>query len=150
MPEITKLPGYHWFDFLKNVAVRMGLYSGACLSAVFSAWILIANRAPFLEPFARERNVGAVSLIVFFASLPVIRFYRSPAELLGSGLVSWGLLTLTYEGFCFHFSLLEQYYSAFQVFMVGAVCYFVFATLSWIGTIIWRVRAETHGAHQHH
>lgn len=150
MPVISKLPGFRWFSFLKNPSVRMGLYSGICLSLIFSAWILIANRAPFLDPFAMERNVAAVALLVFFASLPVLRFYRSPSELLRSGLLAWSLLTLTYYISGFAFALLEQYYSAFHIFVLGAVCYLIFATLSWIGRIIWRVRATTHGSHMHH
>jgi hypothetical protein len=146
MPVLSKLPGYHWFSFLKNPALRAGIYSGLFLSFIFSGWILIANRAPFLEPFAMERNVAATLLLGFFASLPVMRFYRSPEELLISGLLSWSLLTLTYQIFGLIFVLLEQYYSVFQVFVLGAVSYLIFATLSWIGRIIWRVRASTHGS----
>ena len=150
MPVISKLPGYRWFEFLKNIAVRTGLYCGICLSLILVAWILIANRVPFLEPFALERNVCAAALIAFFASLPVLRFYRSPSELLLGGLLAWSLFTLTYRILGFVYVLLEQYYSAFQIFVLGAVCYFVFATLSWIGTIIWRVRAATNDSRLHH
>ena len=150
MPVISKLPGYRWSSFLKNVAVRTGIYAGLCLSLVFSGWILIANRVPFLEPFAMERNIGAAALLAFFACVPVIRYYRSPDELLLSGLLAWSLLTLTYKIFSVKFVLLEQYYSAFHVCVLGAVSYLLFATLSWIGTIIWRVRAATHSSHLHH
>lgn len=150
MPALSKLPGDRWLSFLKNPALRTGVYSGLFLSLIFSAWILIANRAPFLEPFAIERNVAATVLVAFFASVPVMRFFRSPEELLVSGLLGWGLLTLTYGIFGLLFVLLEQYYTALQVFVLGAVSYLIFATLSWIGTIIWRVRADTHGSQIHH
>jgi hypothetical protein len=150
MPVLSKLPGYRWFRFLKNPSLRTGIYSGLFLSLIFSGWILIANRAPFLEPFAMERNVAATVLMAFFASLPVMRFYRSPEELLVSGLLSWSLLTLTYQIFGLLFVLLEQYYGVLQVFVLGAVSYLIFATLSWIGRIIWRVRASTHGSQIRH
>jgi len=39
------------------------------------------------------------------------------------------------------FVLLNERYSAFHVFVLGAVVYLICATLSWIGTIIWRVRS---------
>jgi len=149
MPVIAKLPGYRLFGFLKNGAVRTGIYAGLSLSIVFTGWILIANRAPFLEPFAMERNIAAAALLIFFACIPLMRFYRSPGELLSSGLLAWALLTLTFRILCFVFVLLEQYYSAFHIFVLGAVSYLTFATISWIGTIIWRVHA-TNGSHTHH
>jgi len=105
------------------------------------AWILVANRLAFLEPLARERNMLATLVLILFASMPVLRFLRSPGDLLISGLLAWGLLTLTYRILTLFFSLLEVYYSAFHVFVLGAVAYLVFATLSWIGMIVWRARA---------
>lgn len=149
MPVVAKLPGYGWFSFLKNVAVRTGIYAGLSLSVIFTAWILIANRVLFLEPFATQRNIAAAAFMLFFACIPLIRFYRSPAELLVSALLSWGLLTLTYQILCLEFVMLEQHYSALHVFALGAVSYLLFATLSWIGTIIWRVRAAD-SSHSHH
>jgi len=149
MPVRTDVSGLQWSDLGKNAAVRTGVYGGALLSLIFTAWILIANHAPFLEPVAMERNIAAAVLLVFFFCMPLLRFYRSPGELLLSGLITWGLLTLTYRILGFFYGFLEEYDSTFHVFVVGAVCYFVFATLSWIGTIIWRVRAAD-SSHTHH
>jgi hypothetical protein len=149
MQEIVELPGYSWLDFLRNTAVRTGIYAGLSLSLVFATWILMANRVPLLEPLAPERNVAAAALLISCACIPLIRFYRSPEELLTSGLLAWFFLTLTYRILCFKFGLLEQFYSAFHVFVLGTVSYLVFATLSWIGTIIWRVHAAD-GSHMHH
>ena len=141
-------PGYRWFHFLRNVPVRVGIYIGVCLSVVFIAWILLANRAPFLEPLARQRNIAAAALMIFLAAMPVLRFLRSSRELLASGLIAWSLLTLTYRILTFPFPLLEEYYSAFHVFVLGAVAYLIFATLSWVGMIVWRARAaqRTHSS----
>lgn len=149
MPDIAKLPGYRFLGFLKNTAVRAGIYSGVSLSLIFAAWLLIANRIAFLEPFAMERNIAAAAAFLFFACIPLMRFYSSPAELLISGLLGWSLLTVTYRLFGLVFVLLEENYSAFHVFVLGAVSYLVFATVSWIGTIVWRVRA-THHSHPNH
>ena len=149
MPAIAKLPGYRSLNFLKNVAVRTGVYVGLSLSFLFTAWILLANRAPFLEPFAMQRNIAAGALLLFFAGIPLMRFYRSPAELLLSSLLAWGILTLAYWILCLIFALLKQYYSTFQVFVLGAVSYLILATISWLGTIIWRVRA-TDSSHTNH
>ena len=149
MPESVHLPGYRWLMFLRNVPVRMGVYTGACLSIVFAMWLVLANRVVLLEPLALGRNVAAVVILVFFASLPLLRFYRSPGDLMVSGLLAWTLLSITYRLSCMVFVLLDEKYSAFQVFVLGAVVYLVFATLSWIGTMIWRVRAADI-SHPHH
>jgi len=134
---------------LKNIAVRTGLYAGLALALIFTVWVVIANRAPFSERFGMELNIFATVLAIFVACIPLMRFYRSPAELLLSGLLAWGLLTLTYRIFGFVLGFFEEDYSAFQVFVLGALPYLIFATLAWIGTIIWRVRA-TDISHTHH
>jgi hypothetical protein len=149
MPDISKFPGIRWFAFLKDVALRTGIYAGVSLSLIFAGWLLAANRVPALEPLAPERNIIALSLFALLACVPLIRFYRTPNELLVSGLLAWSLLTLTYRILCFKFVLLVEYYSAFHVFVLGAICYLVFATVSWIGTIVWRVHA-TSSSHTHH
>ncbi|HUL33719.1 MAG TPA: hypothetical protein VL128_07540 [Candidatus Eisenbacteria bacterium] len=134
-------PGYRGFHFLHNPPIRTGIWTGVCLSLTLTAWIMVANRVPSLELFAQQRNIVATLILAFFAAMPVLRFLRSPGELLVSGLLAWGLLTLTYRVLTFVFVLLEDYYSAFHVFVLGAVAYLFFATLSWVGIMIWRARA---------
>lgn len=146
MPQNFTPPGYRWFHLFRNAPVRVGSYAGVWLSAVFIAWVLIANRAPFLEPLAQQRNVIATLLLALIAAMPVVRFLRSPGELLISGLLAWGLLTLAYRILSLEFVMLQDYYSTFHVFVLGAVAYLLFATLSWIGMIVWRAR-EAHGTH---
>lgn len=148
MPQSVHLPGYRRLLFLRNVPVRVGIYTGICLSLVFLLWLVLANRVPLLEPLAMWRNIAAVVILVFFATLPMLRFYRSPGELMVSGLVAWMLLSITYRVLCMVFVLLDEKYSAFHVFVLGAVVYLVSATLSWIGSMIWRVRA-TDLSHPH-
>lgn len=148
MQVLSNFPGFRWFGFLKHAAIRTGVYAGVSLSVIFGVWLLIANRASFFVPIAMERNIIAAALLGLFACIPLMRFYRSPNDLLLSGLLAWSLLTLTYRIFCFKFVLLEGYCSAFHVFVLGAVSYLIFATISWIGTIIWRVHATS--SHSHH
>jgi hypothetical protein len=149
MPDSMKLPGYRWFQFLRNAPIRMGIYTGVALSLVFSAWVIVANRMPLLEPFALARNIGAIAALCFFASLPTLRFFRSPGDMLVSGLVGWTILSFSYRILCAVFVLLQDRYTAFHVFMLGAVIYLICATVSWIGTIIWRARMAD-GTRIHH
>jgi len=149
MPVVAKSSAEGRLEVLGAPSVRIGIYSGVALSLIFIAWIVIANRMPRLEALATERNAMAAVLLVICAATPVIRFLRSPGELLISGLLAWGIFTLTYRVLCSIFVLLDDNYSAFHVFVLGAVSYLVFATLSWVGTIVWRVRATNHSQPHH-
>ena len=146
MPANFSPPGYRWFHFFRNAPIRVGLYTGVWLSLVFLAWVVIANRVALLEPLAQQRNVIATLLLATIAAMPVMRFLRSPGELLISGLMAWSVLTLAYRILSLEFVLLQAYYSTFHVFVLGAVAYLLFATLSWIGMIVWRAR-EAEGTH---
>lgn len=141
MPAHFSPPGYRWFDFLRHTPARVGLHTGVWLSVVFVAWVVIANRVPFLDPLAQQRNAIATLLLTFIAAMPVLRFLRSPGELLVSGLLAWSVLILAYRILSLKFILLQYYYGAFHIFVLGAVAYLLFATLSWIGMIVWRARA---------
>ena len=145
MPANFSPPGYRWFDFLRHTPARVGIYTGVWLSVVFVAWVVIANRASFLEPLAQQRNVIATLVLALIASMPVLRFLRSPGELLVSGLFAWSVLTLAYRILSLKFVLLPYYYGAFHIFVLGAVAYLLFATFSWIGMIVWRARAAQRG-----
>jgi hypothetical protein len=141
MPENFSPPGYRWFHILRYTPARVGLYTGVWLSLVFVAWVLIANRVPFLDPLAQQRNVIATLLLAMIAAMPVLRFLRAPRELLISGLLAWSVMTLAFRILSLKFVLLQDYYSTFHIFVLGAVAYLLFATLSWIGMIVLRARA---------
>lgn len=137
----TNLPGARRLDFLPNAAIRTGVYTGVCLSLVFTAWLVIANQVPFLERFAFERNVAGAGVFVFLAAVPVLRFLRWPGNLLASSMIAWMIFSVIYRILCMIYHGLTDWHSTFQVFMIGAVSYMMFTTLSWIGAIIRRVRA---------
>jgi hypothetical protein len=134
------LPGYSRLHVFKNAAIRTGVYAGVGLAMVLVAWVFVANRAPALERLALERNVAAAVALVVFATVPVLRFWRLPGPLLASGLIAWSILALIYRLLCVVFSGLAERYSAVQIFTLGTVLYMIVATLSWIGTCIWRAR----------
>ena len=137
----TNLPGSRRLDFLHNAAIHTGVYTGVCLSLVFTAWLVIANQVPILERFAFERNVAGAGVFVFLAAVPVLRFLRWPGNLLASSMIAWVILSVVYRILCMIYHNLSDWHSTFQIFMIGAVSYMMFTTLSWIGAIIRRARA---------
>lgn len=143
------LPEYASLHVYQNVSVRTGVYVGVSLSAIFSAWVIVANRVPFVDQFALLRNSAAVAALCLVAIIPVVRFWRLPGHLLASSLVGWLILSISYRLLSMYFIGLEARYSAVQIFMLGAVVYMLLVTISWIGTIIRRARASD-GSHFPH
>lgn len=149
MPVRAHMPGYRRLGVFQNAAVRTGVYAGVGLAVIFTAWVFVANRVPGLEAFALERNLAGALALGLFAAIPVLRFLRFPGHLLASSLIGWGILAVTYRFLCINFSGLAERHSAVQIFSLGAVIYMILATLSWIGTCIWRVR-ESDVSHTNH
>jgi membrane-bound acyltransferase YfiQ involved in biofilm formation len=145
----AEFPAHELTQILHNTGVRTGAYTGVALAIAFTVWLYVANRVPPLESVALQRNVIAATVFGVIAALPVLRFLRSPGNLLVSSLIAWGIFTVTYRILCVHFSDLAGRYSAPQVFALGAVVYMILATLCWIGTCIWRAR-ESHISHPNH
>jgi hypothetical protein len=143
------LPGYRRFHVFRNAAVRMGVYVGVCLTLVFAAWLVIANRAPFLERFALERDIAAAAILAFVAALPAFRFLRMPGHLLASGLLGWFIFSVGYGALCLIFRGLNNRLSTLHVFVLGAVVYMIVTTLCWVVATIWRAR-EAHASHPNH
>jgi hypothetical protein len=134
-------PKQRWFHVFRNSAVRTGIYTGVCLAAILSAWLVVANRIPFLERFATERNIAAVVALALFSTIPLMRFYRLPGSLLIAGLISWTILTMAYGVLTLFFTGLSEWHSPFQIFTLGTLVFLIVTTLFWIGTIVWRTRA---------
>src|SRR5438477_12909385 len=85
----SHLPGYRWFHVFRDAAIRTGVYVGVCLTLVFTAWVVIANHAPFLERFALERNIAASVILCFLAAVPIFRFLRSEERRVGKECRCW-------------------------------------------------------------
>ncbi|HVH71501.1 MAG TPA: hypothetical protein VNB49_10375 [Candidatus Dormibacteraeota bacterium] len=146
----TNLPGSRRLEFLHNAAIRTGVYTGVCLSLVFTTWLVIANQVPFLERFAFERNVAAAAVLGFLGAVPVLRFFRWPGNLLASSMMAWMIFSLWYRVLCLIYHGLSDWRSTFQVFMEGAVVYTICTAVSWIVDIIRRARAAdvSHSKHR--
>ena len=143
------LPAYGSLHVFRNASVRTGVYVGVILSAVFSGWVIVANRVPVLDRFALARNLAAVVVLGLVAVIPVLRFWRMPGHLLASSLVAWVIFSLGYRVLCMSFAGLAERFPTIHVFVLGALLCMLVVTLSWIWTIIRRVRAS-HMSHPNH
>jgi hypothetical protein len=128
--------------------VRTGVYVGIGLAISFTLWLYVANRMPGLERVARDRNIIGAALVGAFFLVPVLRFMWQPGRLLVSSLIAWSVFAFAYRGLSLHFHGLGERYSAVQVFTLGAIVYMILATLSWIGTCVWRVRESYMSDHR--
>jgi hypothetical protein len=133
---------------LHDSGVRTGAYAGAGLAVSFVAWVVVANRVPSLENVALQRNLIGAALLGLFFMVPVVRFMWQPGRLLVSSLIAWSILTFTYRVLCMFFGSLYERFSAVQVFTLGAIVCMILATLSWIGTCIWRARESHMSSHR--
>ena len=150
MTFAAHLPGYKLYDALKDSAFRMGVYVGLCLFAVFAAWVVAANRFPIFERFAMERNALTAGAMILLAALPILRFIRRPASILGSGLTAWAVFSFLYRVICLFFEGLSSWHGAWQVFVAGLVLYLIATTVSWVGGFVWRVRASHSASRENH
>jgi hypothetical protein len=140
MPLDTKNPDSLRAIAVTHAAFRIGVYVGIALSVVLTTWVIVANRVPFLEPFDRERNLIATTVIGLFALIPIMRYMSAPRSLLASGLVAWAILSFVYRLLCLHFPGLYNVLAPTQVLMLGALFYLISATVAWMIALVWRVR----------
>src|SRR6202051_2073591 len=94
----------------RSSAVRLGLLAGGGLSLAFSGWIYLANRIPVFDRVSIERNLAAAAIMGVLAFIPVLSFFREPANLLISSLISWSILTVTSWPRSMFFSALREWY----------------------------------------
>lgn len=131
--NVTRLPGSAWFHWLRNLPLRVGVLTGMYLSLIFVAWLIVANRVPFLEDFALLRNLGAVIFFGLVMLAPMGSFRRHPHQLFGSGLTAWVLFSLVYHlmGFFFR-NLHNSLRPTFTILVMGAVVYGLVAVAAWV------------------
>jgi F0F1-type ATP synthase membrane subunit a len=132
-------------------AFRIGLYVGLALSFTLIAWIFVANRIPFLEPFDRERNMAATTVMGLFGLIPIMRYVNAPRSLAVSGLVAWAILSFTYRVLCAFFPRLSEIRTPTQVLMLGLLFYLITATVAWMVGLVWRIRqSDSPHSRPHH
>jgi len=150
MSSREDLPGIPSLREEWNAALLTGMRAGIGLSLVLAFWLFLANRIPFLERFARERNLAAAAALALLALLPLLRFFPAPRRMLIGSLTAWTIFSLAYRGFCLFFPALTGRIGAFHLFMLGGVVYTIVTTLTWIGTFIWSVRDHDVSQTRHH
>jgi hypothetical protein len=119
------------------------------LVLIFTLWLVIANNVPILEKFALERNLIAAIAVALVALVPILRFWRFPGNLLASGLLAWGILSVSYRLLCLHYLLLGARHGATQMFTLGTMVYLIAANIAWIGSCIGRLREAHSHSHDH-
>src|ERR1700691_2338778 len=95
---------------LPRPALWTGLYTGTLLVMVMLGALVAANRLPWLDNRALERNAASYGLFVIFMLIPVVRFLNRPIQMFTSAMIE------------------------------GAVIYGVFAVGSWVGAMILHAR----------
>jgi hypothetical protein len=135
---------------VRHIALRVGMYIGLALSIALTAWVIVANRVPFLQPFDRERNLAATTVIGLFVLIPIMRYMSAPRALLASGLMAWAILSATYSLLCMYFPGLSNIRTPSQVLAFGFLFYLISATVAWMIGVVWRVRQnDSSHSHQH-
>jgi hypothetical protein len=116
--------------------LRAGISVGTGLCVLSAAWLLLANRVPFLDRFAFERNLAAAAVAGLLLLIPVCRFLKSPGQLFLSGLIAWTMLTLGYGAMVGQFPALDERMGTFHLFVLGVVVYGLIATLAWVTQLV--------------
>lgn len=125
------------FDLMHSPTLRTGLLTGVLLSLVMAISLFGANRTPWLERLATERNAVCSVAFLFVILIPICRFWRSPVLLFTSGIVGWALFTAAYVGAGNFF---ENLYSRIRtpgiILAYGAAAYGMAAVIAWVAPMV--------------
>jgi hypothetical protein len=135
-------PDAHWWKlFLRSRTLRSGLTTGCLLALVMSGSLFAANRMPWLEHWALERNATSWGVFAIVMLLPIAAFRHSPLRLFAAGMIAWTLLTAAYWIAGMYFVDLSNILrTPFQVLLDGAVIYGVVAVVLWVASMAWQAR----------
>lgn len=124
----------HPLGKVTSPALRTGLYAGGLLVLVMIISLVAANRLPFLDNRALERNAASYSLFVLFMLIPVMRFWNRPVQMFASGMLAWAMFFIGYYIAGMFFSnLFAVLRTPFEAFLEGAIVYGVLAVVAWVG-----------------
>ena len=126
---------------LPRPSLWTGLYTGTLLVMVMFGALVAANRLPWLDNRALERNAASYGLFVIFMLIPVVRFLNRPVQMFTSAMIAWVMFVVAYDisGMFFR-NLFEVLRTPFQALIEGAVIYGVFAVGSWVGAMVLHAR----------
>jgi hypothetical protein len=126
--------------FVRTPAFRLGILLGICFSVVGLVWLLLANRMPYLDQFASERNLALAISFVLLGLVPTCRFMKSPGRSFLSGITAWTILTGMYSVTELVFLRLATRLSAFHLLILGCVVFGLLATLAWVMNLVMVLR----------
>jgi hypothetical protein len=140
---IDKIVGAKTDKPLPRPALITGIYTGALLVIVMFAALVAANRMPWLDNRALERNAVFCALFVIFTLIPIVRFYNRPIQMFTSAMIAWGIFAMGYyiAGMFFR-NLFDVLRTPFQALIEGAVIYGVFAVGSWVAAMALHARHQ--------
>lgn len=121
---------------VRNPAVNLGLLLGVCFSGVGLAWLLLANRVPYLDQFASERNLALAVAFILLGLVPTCRYVKSPGRSFLSGITAWVILTAVYSVTELDFPGLAMRLSAFHLFILGCMVFGLLAALAWVMNVL--------------
>jgi hypothetical protein len=126
---------------LPRPALWTGLYTGTLLVMVMFGALVAANRLPWLDNRALERNAASYGLFVIFMLIPVVRFLNRPIQMFTAAMIAWVMFVIAYDiaGMFFR-NLFQILRTPFQALIEGAVIYGVFAVGSWVGAMVLHAR----------
>lgn len=124
-------------------ALRAGLYTGALMVIVMAGALIAANRLPWLDNRALERNAASYGLFVMIMLIPICRFLNRPVRMFVSAMIAWSMFVIAYDvaGFFFH-NLFDAVRTPFVLFIEGAIVYGVCAVGSWVGAMALQARQQ--------
>ena len=128
-----RLPGSAWLRWVRNLPLRVGVLTGAYLTAVMVISVFAANRLPFLEPVAEIRNLASYAGFALVFLVPMMIFLRRPLDLFMAGITAWTLFAVNYKLMGLFFETLHvRLRPPFNVWMLGAITYGLVAVLAWV------------------
>jgi hypothetical protein len=140
---IDKIIGGKTDKPLPRPALSTGIYTGALLVIVTFGALVAANRMPWLDNRALERNAVFCGLFIIFMLIPIVRFYNRPVQMFTSAMIAWGMFVVSYylAGMFFH-NLFDVLRTPLQALIEGAVVYGFFAVSSWVASMALHARHE--------
>jgi hypothetical protein len=138
-----RLPGSAWLRWVRNLPLRVGVLTGAYLTAVMVIAVLAANRLPFLEPLAEIRNLASYAGFALVFLLPMMVFLRRPLDLFTAGITAWTLFAVNYNLMGLFFENLHvRLREPFNVWMLGAITYGLVAVVAWVVSMALEARQQ--------
>ena len=125
---------------VRNPALRLGLVLGACFSVVGLSWLVLANRVPYFDQFALERNLSLAIAFLALGLVPTGRFRKCPGKSLLCGITAWAIFTVTYCATELYFQGLANRLGAFHLFILGGVILGMLAAFTWVMNLLIALR----------